>query len=84
MKMKGFQRLIPLLRYLPEVDLRIAGTGPYEPELRALARNLPNVHFRRGFWEARRWPVSFAAPGRWSSHRFSPRLLDTSCSRRSR
>jgi glycosyltransferase involved in cell wall biosynthesis len=44
-KMKGFQRLIPLLRYLPEVDLRIAGTGPYEPELRALARDLPNVHF---------------------------------------
>ena len=36
-KMKGFQRLIPLMRYLPEVDLRIAGTGPYEPELRALA-----------------------------------------------
>ena len=30
-KMKGFQRLIPLMRYLPEVDLRIAGTGPYGP-----------------------------------------------------
>ena len=44
-KMKGFQRLIPLMRYLPEVDLRIAGTGPYEPELRALAGDLPNVHF---------------------------------------
>jgi glycosyltransferase involved in cell wall biosynthesis len=44
-KMKGFQRLIPLLRYLPEVDLRIAGTGPYEPELRAMARDLPNVYF---------------------------------------
>jgi glycosyltransferase involved in cell wall biosynthesis len=44
-KMKGFQRLIPLLRYLPEVDLRIAGTGPFEPELRALAHDLPNVHF---------------------------------------
>ena len=29
-RMKGFQRLIPLMRYLPEVDLRIAGTGPYE------------------------------------------------------
>jgi glycosyltransferase involved in cell wall biosynthesis len=43
--MKGFQRLIPLLRYLPEVDLRIAGTGPYEPALRALARELPNVRF---------------------------------------
>jgi glycosyltransferase involved in cell wall biosynthesis len=44
-KMKGFQRLIPVMRYLPEVDLRIAGTGPYEADLRALARDLPNVHF---------------------------------------
>jgi glycosyltransferase involved in cell wall biosynthesis len=44
-KMKGFQRLIPLLRFLPEVDLRIAGTGPYEPVLRSLARDLPNVQF---------------------------------------
>jgi glycosyltransferase involved in cell wall biosynthesis len=44
-KMKGFQQLIPLMRYLPEVDLRIAGTGPYEPALKELARDLPNVHF---------------------------------------
>ncbi len=44
-KMKGFQRLIPMMRYLPEVDLRIAGTGPYAPALRALARDLPNVRF---------------------------------------
>jgi glycosyltransferase involved in cell wall biosynthesis len=44
-KMKGFQRLIPLMRYLPEVDLRIAGTGPYEPVLRAMARDLSNVRF---------------------------------------
>ena len=43
--MKGFQRLIPLMRYLPEVDLRIAGTGPYEATLRALASDLPNVRF---------------------------------------
>ncbi len=43
--MKGFQRLIPIMKYLPEVDLRIAGTGPYEGTLRALARRLPNVHF---------------------------------------
>ena len=43
--MKGFQRLIPMMRYLPEVDLRIAGTGPYEAELRALAAGLPNVQF---------------------------------------
>jgi glycosyltransferase involved in cell wall biosynthesis len=44
-KMKGFQQLVPLMRYLPEADLRIAGAGPYEAELRALARDLPNVHF---------------------------------------
>ena len=44
-KMKGFQRLIPVMRYLPEVELRIAGTGPYEDELRAMAAGLPNVRF---------------------------------------
>jgi glycosyltransferase involved in cell wall biosynthesis len=43
--MKGFQRLIPLMRWLPEVDLKIAGTGPYEPALRQLAAGLPNVQF---------------------------------------
>ena len=43
--MKGFQNLIPLMRYLPEVDLRIAGAGEYESELRRLAEGLPNVHF---------------------------------------
>ncbi len=44
-RMKGFQQLIPLMRFLPEVDLRIAGTGPYESKLRGLAADLPNVHF---------------------------------------
>ena len=44
-RMKGFQRLIPLMRLLPEVDLRIAGTGPYEAKLRALAADVPNVKF---------------------------------------
>ena len=43
--MKGFQRLIPMMRLLPEVDLRIAGTGPFEGHLRELARDLPNVRF---------------------------------------
>src|SRR4029078_3162842 len=45
-KMKGFQRLIPIMQLLPEVDLRIAGTGPYEAKLRALAADVPNVHFQ--------------------------------------
>ena len=44
-KMKGFHRLIPIMKYLPEVDLRIAGTGPYEAKLKALAAGLPNVKF---------------------------------------
>jgi glycosyltransferase involved in cell wall biosynthesis len=44
-KMKGFQRVIPLMRLFPEVDLRIAGTGPFEGALRSLARGLPNVRF---------------------------------------
>ena len=44
-KMKGFERLIPMMRYLPEADLRIAGTGPFEPELRKMAADLSNVYF---------------------------------------
>jgi glycosyltransferase involved in cell wall biosynthesis len=44
-KMKGFHRLIPIMKFLPEVDLIIAGTGPYEAELKTLAADLPNVHF---------------------------------------
>jgi glycosyltransferase involved in cell wall biosynthesis len=34
-----------MMRYLPEADLRIAGTGPFEPVLREMAQELPNVHF---------------------------------------
>ena len=45
-KMKGFQRLIPLMRYLPEVDLRIAGTGPHEPALRAWPATCPTCGSR--------------------------------------
>ena len=44
-RMKGFQNLIPLMKYLPEVDLKIAGAGPYEHKLRSLAAGLPNVYF---------------------------------------
>ena len=44
-RMKGFHKLIPMMKHLPEVDLRIAGTGPYEGELRRLAKGLPNVSF---------------------------------------
>jgi len=44
-RMKGFHRLIPIMKLLPEVDLRIAGTGPFEKELKALAAGMPNVKF---------------------------------------
>lgn len=44
-KMKGFQRLIAMMKYLPHVDLRLAGTGPFESTLRAQAEGLPNVRF---------------------------------------
>jgi len=44
-RMKGFQKLIPLMARFPRVDLKIAGTGPYEQELKRLATNLRNVEF---------------------------------------
>ncbi len=44
-RMKGFHRLIPMMKLLPEVDLRIAGTGPFERELRRMAEGMPNVMF---------------------------------------
>jgi glycosyltransferase involved in cell wall biosynthesis len=42
---KGFARLIRLMRALPDVELRIAGAGPLERELRAEARESQNVRF---------------------------------------
>jgi glycosyltransferase involved in cell wall biosynthesis len=44
-KIKGFQDAIEAMRHLPELDLRIAGTGRYEADLREQAKDLPNVHF---------------------------------------
>jgi glycosyltransferase involved in cell wall biosynthesis len=42
---KGFQDAIAAMRRLPNVDLRIAGSGSFEPELRRQAADLPNVLF---------------------------------------
>lgn len=42
---KGFQDAIEAMRRLPELDLRIAGSGSYEAALRAQAAGLPNVFF---------------------------------------
>ena len=44
-KIKGFQDVIEAMRRLPHLDLRIAGAGPFEGELRKLAEGLANVHF---------------------------------------
>lgn len=42
---KGFQRLIPQMSRLPEFDLKIAGAGPFEQQLRQLAAGRANVQF---------------------------------------
>jgi glycosyltransferase involved in cell wall biosynthesis len=44
-EIKGFQDAIEAVRRLPDLDLRIAGSGHYEPALRERARGLANVHF---------------------------------------
>jgi len=44
-KIKGFQDVIEAMRRLPHLDLRIAGAGQYEAELRAMAKGLDNVIF---------------------------------------
>ncbi len=42
---KGFQDAIAAMARIPHVDLRIAGSGPFEAELRRQAEGMPNVHF---------------------------------------
>jgi glycosyltransferase involved in cell wall biosynthesis len=42
-EMKGFERLIEAMDELPEFDLRLAGAGPREGQLRRLAEARPNV-----------------------------------------
>jgi glycosyltransferase involved in cell wall biosynthesis len=44
-RMKGVQVLLPVFRELAGVDLLIAGTGPFEAELRARASGVRNVEF---------------------------------------
>lgn len=44
-KIKGVQTIIPLFRKLTDVDLLIAGSGDYEPELRRLAHGAENIKF---------------------------------------
>ena len=70
-KMKGFQRLIPLMRYLPEVDLRIAGTGPHEARAACSRCRVCRTCGSRDCWAAGRWPGCSAAPRGRGSFAFS-------------
>jgi glycosyltransferase involved in cell wall biosynthesis len=44
-KLKGLQMLIPIFRGYGKAQLRIAGTGSYEPQLRQLAGGSENIRF---------------------------------------
>ncbi len=44
-KIKGFQDAIDAMARLPHVDLRIAGSGPFEADLRKRAEGMANVKF---------------------------------------
>ena len=44
-RIKGFQDAIDAMRHLPHLDLRIAGAGQFECDLKARAEGLENVHF---------------------------------------
>ncbi len=42
---KGVQTLIEVMKKFPETQLKIAGTGPYECELRKLSKGMSNIEF---------------------------------------
>jgi len=44
-ELKGVQTLIPLFRRYTKAQLWIAGTGSYEPHLRKMAGDCPNIRF---------------------------------------
>ena len=44
-KLKGLQTLIPIFRLYRKAQLRIVGTGSYEPQLRQLAQDSGNIRF---------------------------------------
>jgi glycosyltransferase involved in cell wall biosynthesis len=44
-KEKGFQKILPVMAKLPQYDLYIAGSGPFEAHLKREARSMHNVHF---------------------------------------
>jgi glycosyltransferase involved in cell wall biosynthesis len=44
-KLKGLQTLLPIFQRYKKARLLIAGTGAYEPNLRQIANNAPNIKF---------------------------------------
>lgn len=67
---KGVHVLLAAVVRTPDIEIRIAGTGPDEPRLRELAADRPNVHFlghldapRLEAERARAWVV--AVPSVW-------------------
>ncbi len=44
---KGLQTLIELWKRVPQYDLLVAGTGSYEPQLRAMAADNPHIKILR-------------------------------------
>ena len=83
-KMKGFQRLIPMMRVPPRGRPADRRHRPLRGRaLRELAAG-PAQRVLRGLAGRERWPGCFAVPGRWWSRRCSPRRLAMSFSRRSR
>ena len=44
-KIKGLQEVLPLFRQYQRAQLRIVGAGDYEPVLRRLAKDVPNIQF---------------------------------------
>lgn len=44
-EIKGLQTLIPIWDRAPDADLLVAGAGPYEPQLRAVAAGNPRIKF---------------------------------------
>jgi glycosyltransferase involved in cell wall biosynthesis len=44
-KLKGLHTLIPIFHKCPKARLLIAGSGTYEPRLRAIAGHASNIHF---------------------------------------
>ena len=69
---KGYGKLIAAMRLLPEgmATLKLAGLGPYEPELRALAADMPDVTIGNATRDVAGFLRSVdivATPSRWES-----------------